>query len=159
MDLLGVTGVLLSAAGVLLSVWALQKADSAMKAVDRVIGKNSDQMMRDDARRLLDKLTVARDAAMGRKRGASSLSSAGRPLANDKRALELAQDALATINFGPDRDLGSKMRVAADELKKALEAITSNPGRDGWADALGVLQGVIPEIEALQRTLGTKSLR
>lgn len=159
MDAVDAGGLLLSAAGVAISLWALFEADSAKKAVDKVIAKNSDQISRDDARGLLDKLTAARDAAMGRKKGASRLSSAGRAVSSDKRALELAQDALATSAFGSDQKLASRMRVAADQLKEALEAITKNKDRDGWADALGVLQGVIPELELLQRELGAKSLR
>lgn len=142
-----VKGDILSAAGLALSVWALVKADSAMKAVDKVILKNNNQIMRDDARGLLDKLTGARDAAMGRKQGASGLSSAGRAISSDKRALELAQDALATATLGSDQLLTSRLRVAADELEKALVAINSPSGRDGWADALGVLQGVLPELK------------
>ncbi len=159
MDTVDAVGLLLSAAGVVVSLWALFKADSAKKAVDKAIAKNSDQISRDDARALLGKLTAARDAAMGRKKGASRLSSAGRDVSSDIRALELAQDALATSAFGSDKKLASRMRVASYELKEALEAITRNKDRDGWADALGVLQGVIPELDLLQRELGSKSLR
>ncbi len=96
---------------------------------------------------------------MGRKKGASRLSSAGRDVSSDKRALELAQDALATSVFDSDRKLATKMRVAADQIKEALEAITKDKDRDGWADALGVLQGVIPDLERIQRELGAKSLQ
>ena len=159
MDPIGIGGLLLSLAGVGLSVVALVKADSATKVVEKVIVKNNDQVTRDHARGLLDKLTGARDAAMGRRQGASRLSSAGRNILSDKRALELAQDALATSTVGSDQQLTSKMRMAADKLKEALEAIAINSGRDGWADALDVLQGFIPELEVMQRELGTKSLR
>lgn len=159
MDTVGVGGLLLSVAGVGLSVWALVKADSANKAVDKVIVKSNDQIARDDARGLLDKLTSAKDAAIGRKQGASSLSSAGRTIPRDKMALELAQDALSTATVGSNQQLAARIRAASGELTNALEAISSNSGRDGWADALGVLQGVIPEIEVLQRELGKTSLR
>ena len=159
MDAFDAAGLLLSVAGVALSLWALFKADCAKKAVDKVIVKNIDQISRDDARGLLDKLAGARDAAMGRRRGASSASSAGRYLPSDIRALEVAQDALAIVTIGADQPLICKMRVAADELKTALEAIATNAHRDGWADALGVLQGVTPEVEAIQRSLGAKFLR
>lgn len=159
MDPISVVGLVLSAVGVVLSVWALHKADSAKKAVDRVIETNRDQVTRDHARDLLAKLTDARDAAMARRQGASRLSSAGRSTAGDVKALQIAQDALATATIGSDQGLVQNLRAAASELDRALKAIASNCNRDGWADALGVLQGVIPKIDVLQRELGAKALR
>lgn len=159
MDAVDAGGLLLSAAGVAISLWALFEADSAKKAVDKVIGKNSDQIARDEARELLDKLRAARDAAIGRMQGATSLSSAGRHISADKRALELAQDALATATFASDQILTSSMRKAAYQITAALEKITSKSGLDGWKVARDVLQNVIPKIELWQRELGAKIMR
>lgn len=159
MDLIGVGGLILSAIGVLLSVWALAKANSAKVAVNKVIEKNSDQFARDAARNLLAKLTDARDAAMAQRRGASRLSSAGRHPDSDHKAIELAQDALATVTIDSSQQLVARMRTAATELNQALQTIASNSGRDGWADALGVLQGIIPEVDALQQGLSATALR
>jgi hypothetical protein len=159
MDLIGVGGLVLSAVGVGFSIMALIQAGRAKKAISKVIGKGEDQIARDDARALLAQIADARDATMARRQGASPLSSAGRSLEGDLQALQLAQNALATATVGSDRTLELSLRVAATEIEQALQAIASNSGRDGWADALGVLQGVIPKIDVLQRELGTKALR
>lgn len=148
----------LSIGGLALSIYALVQAESAKKAVSKVIAKEVDQGARDDARELMQRLNEAREAAMARRQGAHRSSSAGRSQAADMKALQLAQDALATTNLG-DKLLTLALRAAADELNQALAEINANGGRDGWADALGTLQGVIPKVDVLHRELSTKALR
>lgn len=159
MDPVDLVGLSLSVVGIALSIISLVKADGAAKAVERVIVKNSDQIALENARSLLEKLKTARDAAIGRKQGASEISALGRTIEEDKRKLELAQDALATVAFGTNEKLVANMRLAAKGLKSAQADITRNSRKDGWAAALGTLQGVIPELELWQQELGVKNLR
>jgi hypothetical protein len=159
MDPIGVGGLILSALGVGLSLWALFKADSAEKAVSRVIAKNGEQSTRDVARDLMGHVNEARDAAMARKRGASRLASAGRTPAGDIQALQFAQNALATVSGDFDAKTIAIFRNSGRQLDDCLKTIDGSSSRDGWADALNTLQGVIPQIDLLQRTLGVKALR
>lgn len=142
-----------------LAIWALIQAGSAKRAVRHALEKSSDQVARDDARSLLANLTQAKDAAMGRRRGGSPLAIAGRSESNDVHRLQLAQDNLATSTISANKKLTVKLRQASTELTTALQAIASSGTRDGWADALGVLQGIIPEIEIVQRKLGIGALK
>jgi hypothetical protein len=158
MDPVGIGGLILSAVGVALSCWALMKADSAEKAVAKVIGRAGDQKARDDARELLMLISAARDAAMSNRRGAPQLASAGRVRDNDIQAIQKAQDALATLNVTDDQQVTKKLRRSGLELNKALQEINGDGVRDGWADALAVLQGVTPQVDVLQRGLGSKAL-
>jgi len=158
MDVVGVGGLVLSAAGVALSVYALVQADGAKKAVEKVIGKAGEQRARDDARELLAVITAARDAAMDNRRSAPPMASAGRVKDKDVQAIQKAQDALATTNVTEDSQMVAELRRAARELDKALQEINADAERDGWADALAVLQGVTPLVDALQRGLGSKAL-
>lgn len=158
MDPIGIGGLVLSAVGVGLSVWALVKADGAAKAVAKVIGKAGDQKARDDARELLMLINAAREAAMSNRRGAPPLASAGRVRDNDVQSIQKAQDALATLNVTEDQQVIKKLRRGGQELNKALHEINGSGERDGWADALAVLQGVTPSVDALQRGLGSKAL-
>lgn len=159
MDGVGLGGLVLSAIGVGLSIWALAKAESAKQAVSRVIQKSGDQTARDDARRLLAVISDAREAAMAHRRDAPLLASAGRVKDNDVQALQKAQDALATLNVTENKLVIKTLRRAAAELDKALQEINANGARDGWADALAVLQGVTSQVDSLQRGLGTRALK
>lgn len=158
MDVVGVAGLVLSALGVGLSIVALIQAGRAKTAVTKAIARGVDQGLRDDARVLLSKLQDARDAAMGRKQGASRLSSAGRSVSGDLRALQIAQTGLATVVVQSDTRLELSFRNAASQLDDALAAINAAGSRDGWADALQVLHGIIPKVDVLQRGLGTKAV-
>lgn len=159
MDPVGIGGLVLSGVGVGLSVWALAKADGAEKAVAKVIGKAGDQKARDDARELLALINVARDAAMANRRDASQIAATGRVRDKDVGAIEKVQDALATLNVTDDPLITRKLRRAGVELNKALQEINANDRRDGWADALAVLQGVTSPVDALQRGLGSQALK
>lgn len=156
MDLIDVGGLTLSAAGVLLSIWALVIAGGAKKAVTEFLRKSSDQVSRDNVRELLATLHKARDAAMGQRKGASRMSSAGRRVANDLRELELAQDALATATVGSE-ERHLILRAAANELSAALAEINDNG--DGWKAALVTLQNVIPGLAELEQRLAASTLR
>jgi hypothetical protein len=158
MDFIGVGGFALSALGVGLAIWAKIEIVGVKKAVANVIEKNSDQSVRDNARDLLQKLTNARDAAMGRRRGASRLSSAGRSREQDVNALQLAQSALATTLVGSGGPLGARLRVAASSLAGVLQALQPDQERDGWAEAQDTLQSVIPDVETISVSLAAKAL-
>lgn len=158
MDAIGIGGLLLSVAGVVLSIVALVQAGRAKAAVTRAIARGVDQGMRDDARVLLLKLHDARDAALGRKQGASRLSSAGRSISGDIKALQLAQTSLATVVVQSDSRLELNLRTVASQLDEALVTINAAGDRDGWADALLVLHGIIPKVDVLQRGLGSKAI-
>lgn len=149
----------LSLAGLGLSIWAMLQAGGAKRAVSNVLAKNSDQFARDNARDLLTKLTVAKDVAMARRRGASRSSTAGRLAAADLTALQIAQDALATSTLGTGQSLALDLHRAASQLELSLQGLAGNSVRDEWADALGVLQGIIPKIDTLQAELTAKALR
>lgn len=159
MDLVGGAGLLLSATGVALSAFALRKAASAAKAVSEVLKRADDQFARDGARDLLMILNSAREAATARRHGAPRPSSIGRSAAADRKALEAAQHSLATTTITDETKTLEVLRAAAAELDQALQNISSNSDRDGWADAVPVLQGVIPDIERLQRALLVKSIK
>lgn len=159
MDIIGIGGFILSAIGVGLSIFAVVQAGRAENAVNQVIQKSSEQLSRDDARKLLVKLNDARDAALARRGKAPKFATSGRSAANDLRALQLAQDALATTALSADAALEQGLRVASTELDRALKEIHAKGDRDGWADALGVLQGVIPKVDAHQRKLGAMALK
>lgn len=160
MDPIGVAGLVVSVVGAVLSIFALVQAKRASTAVAEVIGKSHVQAARDEARALLALVTDAREAAMAWRRNASRLSSAGRSSARDLLALQQAQNALATTTIGStDAGLTVTLRTAAAQIDQALVAIGLKGERDGWADALGVLQGVTPTIDLLQRELGGRALR
>jgi hypothetical protein len=157
-DVVGLSERSLNAISLLLSVWALFKARGARQAVDKVIEKNDNQTTRDKAQAIKAQLATAKNAAMGRKRGASAQSSAGRALSDDKQAVNLAQDALATVSFSTNMKLAERMHMAATELNSAIDLINRGD-QDGWAQALTTLQGVIPELDLWLVELGAKNLR
>lgn len=149
----------LSVTGLGLAIWALIQAGGARRAVSKALSKNSDQVARDNARDLLTKLTVAKDAAMARRQSAPRSSTAGRVAAADLTALQVAQDALATSTLGSGQPLALDLQRAANQLNSSLQGIAGNSVRDEWADALGELQGIIPKIDVLQAELAAKVLR
>lgn len=149
----------LSVFGLFLSIWSMVLAGGAKRAVAHVLAKNNDQVARDNARDLLVKLTNAKDAAMARRRSASRNSAAGRVATADLRALQVAQDALATSTLGTGEPLALDIQRAAIQLDTALQGLAGNGPRDDWADALGVLQGIIPKLDVLQVELAAKVLR
>lgn len=152
MDVVGLGGLALSAAGVALSGWALVKADTAKKGVAKLIEMSGDQAARDGPRDLMALLARASDAAIARRRGASARH---RPV----RLGTIAQDAMATTTVAFDPRVTASFRAAAQELDLALKAIAANGVRDGWEDARLALQGVVPSVALLQRDLGVKALR
>ncbi|WP_417582899.1 hypothetical protein [Pelagibacterium sp.] len=154
-----IAGFIISIIGVGISAWALWQADYAKKAVDRVILKGDEQRDRDKARELSKILGQAKSAALGRRRTASRPASAGRDMQSDLHMLEQAQDALATTKLVNDASISSDLDVAAMELKAALVAIHQNGKRDGWEDAFGALQVVIPKVELFERDLARKALQ
>lgn len=154
-----VTGWAMTAGGFGLSIFALCVADGAKKAVTKALRKGDEQDNRDDARGLLTKLNAAKGAAMARRGGAKAILAKGRSLPNDIQALTDAQDACATVNLPGDDDLTEALRRASTQLTEAIDVIHGKGDRDGWADALGELQGVVPRVDAYQRKLGTKALQ
>jgi hypothetical protein len=158
-DLADLIGLSLTVLGFFVSIASYVKSEGAEKAVARMIVKTSDQIALETARNVLEKLKAARDAAMGRKRGASEISAFGRNIEDDKHKLALGQDALATVAFSANERLTARMRVAAKELTVAQEKISQNTKEDGWSMALTTLQGVIPELDLWQQELGSKTLR
>lgn len=151
-------GLALSALSIAFAIWAMIIAGGAKKAVAAVVSKSNNQAARDNARDLLLKLNAAVDAATGRRKGASRLSSAGRSLELDKNAVQVAQVALATTVIGSDKVLNSKLRTAATSLDNAINTIDAAGAQDGWADAQRVLLQIVPEVEVASNQLGTKSL-
>lgn len=148
----------LSALGVVISVYALRKAESAQRAAALVVEKSSDQAARDTARDLLGLVNKAKDAAMARRRGAGRSASFGRSRGDDIAHLQKAQDALAIVTITTDQE-DQDLRAAAVELQHALDAIALNTNEDGWGVALFALQAIYPKINAVQRGLGAKALR
>ncbi len=80
-------------------------------------------------------------------------------MATDLEVLQLAQDALATSTLGTGQSLAVDLQRAAVQLNSALQGLAGNSVRDEWADALGVLQGIIPKVDVLQAELAAKVLR
>jgi len=158
MDFVGVGGFVLSVVGTGVSIWSLIVAGGAKKAVADVLEKRDDQVVRDDSRELLNKLNAAREAALIRRGNARGAALAGRSAQDDLAALKQAQDALAITAVSTDLRLEQGLRLASTQLDAAVKEIEGKTGRDGWADALGVLQGVIPKVNTHQRKLGTKAL-
>lgn len=134
------------------------QAGGAKKAVTAVLAKFGEQVTRDDARELLSALNDAREASIARRSKASRTATTGRNINSDIQALQRAQDALATTTLDTDKRLEQRLRIAAAELDMALRNIAENSTRDGWADAVGVLQGITPVVDVHQRKLGTKAL-
>lgn len=147
--------------GLGLAIWAMVIAGGAKRAVAKVVSRSSDQEARDKAKALMKTLQDARDAAMGRKRGASRAASVGRSVSTDLHMLELAQDALATTTLISDAAVVVDLRAAAVELEKAHTNISAGDAaeRDGWADALAALQVVLPKVEDFERGLAKKELQ
>lgn len=146
-----VLSLVLSGAGLGASAVAAIKADGAKRAVSKILAKDETQVDRQTALDLSEILSEARDAAKARQQGASQLLQGKRNVAGDIQALQDAQDALATYVFSSDEKLTAKLRPAAKELTRALTAINTGGPRDGWADALGEIQGLIAEVELKQR--------
>lgn len=145
--------------GLGLAIWSMKVAGGAKKAVAEVIAKSGDQKTRDEVRGLLTLVQEAREAAMAHRKTAAPLASAGRVKDNDLQALHRVQDALATTQVAGDPSVTARFRRAAKELDKALNEISTNGARDGWADGLAALQGVTPDVDQLQKKLGAQALR
>lgn len=152
------SGWWLTAGGFALSLWAVITAESAKKAVKKVIEKSGEQVVRDDARDLLTKLNAAREVALARRGDTRRTAIAGRSVVNDLAILKQAQDALAITTLSTDVPLERGLRLASMQIDDAVKVIENKTGRDGWGDALIVLQGVIPKVNTHQRKLGTKAL-
>lgn len=158
-DWWAVSGWVMTASSFALSVGALFVADSAKKAVAKVLSKGNEQENRDDARDLLTKLNKGKDAAMARRGGAKPLLAKGRSLPDDMLSLATAQDSCATANLPGDPDLTTALKMASTQLIEAIDAINGQGDRDGWADAQAALQGVVPRVNSYQSKLGTKALQ
>jgi hypothetical protein len=160
MDLAGGLSLLVSAAGLVVSIWALYKAQNAKQAVDRAIAKGADQEVRDKVRDLLAVLMEAKKAAMGHRAGASRASSAGRVYSRDLQSLEIAQDFVrTTLVAGSDQRLQSALDATANELATSIRSITTTSAeRDGWSDAHSALQLIIPRLEKLESELKVKAI-
>ncbi len=159
MDFLTVGGFILSAIGVVLSIHALCQAGGAKRAVARVLSKGNEQVTRDETRDLLSKLNAAKEAALARGGRGNRGAIAGRNINKDVEALKQAQDGLATTMISTDAALEKNLRTAAEEMASALRDIQGERDRDGWADALGVLQAVTPRVNTHQRQLGSIALK
>jgi hypothetical protein len=158
-DFLTVGGFVLSAIGVAFSVYALCQADGAKRAVARALNKGDEQVTRDDSRDLLNKLNAAKGAALARGGRSSRGAIVGRNINKDVEALKQAQDGLAMTVISTDALLEQDLRVASQQLLDAINNIQAAAQRDGWADALGVLQGITPKVNTHQRQLGSNAIR
>lgn len=153
-----VTDKIVTIGGFCLSLFALFVADGAKKAVSKVLDKRNVQGNRDQARDLLVSLNGAKSAALAR-RDSDKQSLRARSLPPDKRALTLAQDACATAVFADDQKLTEALQLTAEHLNGAIDAINGTGDRNGWADALGLLQSLIPKVDSYQKKLDTTLLQ
>lgn len=152
--------LLVSVAGIVLSVLALYKATSAQEMVRTVIGRKDEMEDRGRLHDLIVTLDAAKEAAIQREGGATRLRAAGRNLDQDLNQLQSAQDALRTklpVSWNGERR--AEYNAAADEIETALENIkTEGSSRDGWKDARATIQTIIPQLEQEERQLTNRSL-
>lgn len=147
---------LFSAGSICLAVYALVTAKSAKQAATSAVRRKDDQEDRGYLTALIIALINAKDAAKRRQSGALEIQGAGRTVEFDIYALTDAHDALCSnLPLSFDDELKVTVNAAADEIQLALGRIhnptTSN--RDGWKDALAVLQTLIPRLRQEEREM------
>ncbi|MDE0254576.1 MAG: hypothetical protein OYG32_07250 [Rhodospirillaceae bacterium] len=155
-----IASLVLSAGGIVLSLIALYKANSARKAVSQVIAKKDIQEDRQRLLELITSLNEAKKVALAIKSATHDLQRIGITGSGALHSLELAEDALRTrLPISWDQDEKEKFVKSADELQSAIAVISGGlPPRTGWKAALVVLQRVIPMFEAEERKLANASL-
>lgn len=153
--------ILIGLLGLGMSGYAIITAKSAKQAASQAVQRKDDQEDREYLKDLIIALVEAKNSAKRRESGALEIKSAGHSSELDIYHLSEAHDKLCTalpLSFG--NELKATVDAAAAELKAALNAIqnptTSN--RDGWKDALSILQTLIPRLRQEERQMKNKEI-
>lgn len=157
---MGATSLILSFASFVLAIVALYKAKSAYDLAKTVVGRKNEH---EDAQRLRDLLTTlnaAKEAAMRGESASAGNRSPGHANRQAMQRLQTAEDALRTklpISWN-DRQR-SEAGGVANEIEQALDVINNTQAtRDGWKNARGALQKIIPNIEKEGRQFADSAL-
>lgn len=155
-----VVGIVLSTAGLGVSIWAVVTAKNVKKTVVRMVRRANAQTDADTLKSAIDTVSAAKKAAKCRQSNAPPSMARGRKLADDIGLLIDAEDALRTrLPPAIPPTLNAITGSAADDIRLAVNEMNQrNPQRDGWADALGALSVVIPEMEREYRRLRSQTL-
>lgn len=143
------------------SIWAVLRAESAKRAVNKFIHRRRVQSALPELKEILEHLRSANTAAMGRK-AAPKVASRGRNEAKDINALDIVQNALATVSISYDLEFEKTLRDAARKLESGIGKIR-NPrvtdNAEGWRLVRETLQYIIPELNKFYEKLGYDVLK
>jgi hypothetical protein len=148
---------LLNLAGFLLSIYAAWTAVSAKKAAkyatSAVIRRSNQAEDRSRHKALTSVLSLAKDAATRRQRGAHRSMSAGHDKGNDERSLRRAHDALITeLPLDASDDLKIEAEKTSIVIGESLKFISEgSTDRDGWLEALRAIQSFLPQLAQEER--------
>ena len=150
-----ILSLIFSAVGIGISLFALFKAINAQDMGDLISLRHSERQSSDELRKLIDKLSLAKDAAKRRRAVASRFLSSGYSEEMDVHLLHEADDALKTVSHTEmEGALLVEVRKAATEMERAVADVAQNNSyRDGWQDALSTLQVIIPRLEGAEREM------
>lgn len=149
-------GNVASVFGMVFSLWAVSNARRARQAAEQaaasVLNQSNDQEDNDRLKSLVGKLRSARDASLARG-NTDADRIVGRQLQKDTQLVEIAIDALRTeLPLSWNENQRNRPTSKARELRTSLEAIrTDQNSRDEWHKVLDILQGLIAEMEQIER--------
>lgn len=143
-------GFIFTTGGFALSAWAIVEARSAKKKFRKILERSNAQEDGDRLKAVIVVLNEAKEIAIRRKTGPSSIHNAGTKNQKDVQKVVEAHDALLTkFPIKCDPKLKSDVTKAATDLGNAIQDINNNTG--GWNSALATLQTLIPHLDEAER--------
>ena len=155
-----ITSLIISVIGILLSIFALTRANSARKAARSVLESKDNEEDRQRLRELIATLNDVKGITL-RKRGSGNvLQNIGLKDTEAITRLTEAEDALRTkLPIDWSQDKRATIESAATDIHAAIETIRSGVNAaEGWQNAVVALQRVIPHLEREERRLTNAAL-
>ena len=152
--------LLFSAIGIILSIGALIKAESAQKAVKNTIEKRNEDEDLQRLRNLISTLQNTKDAVKPWVPGISPDRQTGRQRDTDVATLMDAIDSLKTnAPLSLDAEKSARITETTEALEKHFGEIT-NPTNDDdhWHNTLIEIQTIIPLLDGWERELRDKNI-
>ena len=150
-----VVSIIISGIGVLLSVFALTRANSAQKTARRVLKSKDNEEDKQRLRELIATLNDVKGIALRKRDSSNFLRNIGLKDSEALTRLSEAEDALRTkLPIAWNQDKRVTVEAAATDINAAIETIRSGTdAAKGWQNAVVVLQRVIPQLEREERSL------
>ncbi|WP_146205326.1 MULTISPECIES: hypothetical protein [unclassified Azospirillum] len=144
-------GFFLTLGGFVISVWTVVLATSVKKMVRIIISRSNAQEDGDRLKAVIAQLNEAKEIAIRRKTGPSSINNAGTKNQRDIQKIVEAHDALLTrFPIECDQKLRDDAAKAATDLGNSIQDINGN-NMAGWNSALATLQTLIPQLDQAER--------